>query len=190
MKNTGVIKSKEMMPQSNRIFNPGILRYVEGDATLPRGGGHRMIIHVCNDEGKWGKGFVLALSKRWQKPEQEYRIWYRSQGEGRNKFRLGEIQIVEIQSELAVVNMIGQHGIEPDENGIAPIRYEAIKSCLEKIAKEAKDRGSSIHLPRIGCGLAGGTWDKIEPLLIECLINKGINVTVYDFPQQRINVSE
>ncbi len=169
----------------------GMLKYVIGDATLPHGGGHRMIIHCVNTEGKWGRGFVLALSKRWSKPEQEYRIWYRSQGEGRNKFKLGEIQIVDIQSELAVVNMIGQHGCYPDENDVPPIRYDAIKSCLEKVAKEAKERGSSIHCPRFGACLAAGisegydeeSWKKIESLIVECLINKGINVTVYDLPK-------
>lgn len=176
------------MQQPSRIFNLGLLRIVEGDATLPRGGGHRMIIHCCNDEGKWGRGFVLALSKRWAKPEQEYRIWYRSQGEGRNKFKLGEIQIVDIQSELAVVNMIGQHGCYPDENGTPPVRYDALKSCLEKVAKEAKDRSSSIHCPRLGAGLAGGDWNKIEELIKETLINKGINVTVYDLVEKDAEV--
>ena len=179
------------MQQPSRIFNFGLLRFVEGDATLPRGGGHRMIIHCCNDEGKWGSGFVLALSKRWFKPEQEYRIWYRSQGEGRNKFKLGEIQVVDIQSELAVVNMIGQHGCYPDENNIPPIRYDAIRACLEKVAKEAKERGSSVHCPRFGAGLAAGisegydeeSWKKIEEIIKETLINKGINVTVYDLKE-------
>lgn len=171
------------MEQPSRIFNSGTLKYIDGDATLPRGGGHRMIIHCCNDFGAWGAGFVLALSKRWKKPEQEYRIWYRSQGEGRNKFKLGEIQIVDIQSELAVVNMIGQHGIDPDVDGNPPIRYDAIKSCLTKIAIEAKDRSSSVHAPRFGAGLAGGDWNKIEALIKETLINKGINVTVYDFKE-------
>jgi hypothetical protein len=35
-------------------------------------------------------------------------------------------------------------------------------------------------MPRIGCGLAGGKWETIEPILIKKLIEKGIKVTVYD----------
>jgi hypothetical protein len=35
-------------------------------------------------------------------------------------------------------------------------------------------------MPRIGCGLAGGTWDKMEPVIITALANKGIHTTVYD----------
>lgn len=36
-------------------------------------------------------------------------------------------------------------------------------------------------MPRIGCGLAGGTWDRIEPLIQANLIDPGVAVTVYDF---------
>lgn len=35
-------------------------------------------------------------------------------------------------------------------------------------------------MPRIGCGLAGGTWDRIEPLIAHRLVEQGIPVTVYD----------
>lgn len=42
--------------------------YLTGDATAPGGTGTRIIAHVCNDIGHWGKGFVLAISKRWPEP--------------------------------------------------------------------------------------------------------------------------
>lgn len=67
------------------------------------------------------------------------------------------------------------------EMGNPPIRYEAVRSALEKVAAHALQHDASVHMPRIGCGLAGGTWDKIEPLLTEWLSNKGVQVTVYDF---------
>jgi len=38
-----------------------------------------------------------------------------------------------------------------------------------------------VHMPRIGCGLAGGKWEKIEPIILSELIDKGINVFVYDY---------
>ena len=44
---------------------PGI-RYVTGDATRPEGEGPKIIVHICNDIGAWGRGFVLALSKRFK----------------------------------------------------------------------------------------------------------------------------
>lgn len=36
-------------------------------------------------------------------------------------------------------------------------------------------------MPRIGCGLAGGTWDKIEPSIVHELTAGGVETTVYDF---------
>ena len=48
-------------------MNQGI-RYVVGDARSPDSAGNKVIVHVCNDIGGWGKGFVIALSKRWPKP--------------------------------------------------------------------------------------------------------------------------
>lgn len=38
--------------------------YIKGDATAPIGSGVKVITHICNDIGGWGKGFVLALSKK------------------------------------------------------------------------------------------------------------------------------
>jgi hypothetical protein len=35
-------------------------------------------------------------------------------------------------------------------------------------------------MPRIGCGLAGGRWDRVEPLVRVALVHRGVSVTVYD----------
>ena len=44
----------------------------------------------------------------------------------------------------------------------------------------AIDHKASVHMPRIGCGLAGGKWELIEQIIKEELITKEIAVTVYD----------
>jgi hypothetical protein len=36
-------------------------------------------------------------------------------------------------------------------------------------------------MPRIGCGLAGGNWSEIEPLIEQFLCGPGVAVSVYDF---------
>jgi hypothetical protein len=36
-------------------------------------------------------------------------------------------------------------------------------------------------MPRIGCGLAGGQWTEIEPIINEKLLAYDIETTVYDF---------
>ena len=39
---------------------------------------------------------------------------------------------------------------------------------------------ATVHMPRIGCGLAGGTWDNIEPIIERTLCEADIEVSVYD----------
>lgn len=41
--------------------------YLKGDATEPIGTGHKIIAHVCNNKGGWGRGFVLAISKKMER---------------------------------------------------------------------------------------------------------------------------
>lgn len=153
------------------------IQYVKGDATSPSVEGNKIIIHICNDVGGWGKGFVVAISNKGKEPEQEYRDWYKSQ----NNFSLGQVQFVKVNHDTWVANIIGQRDINANKRGHPPIRYEAVSSGLQKISEFAKEINASVHMPRIGCGLAGGTWDKIEPLIIVNLSHQNISVTVYDF---------
>ncbi len=153
------------------------VNYIIGDATNPQTKGNKIIVHICNDIGGWGKGFVMAISKRWEQPEQQYRQWFKSN----DNFSLGQVQFVQVEEELWVANLIGQHKINKDENGNAPIRYEAILLGLEKVGQFAIDKNATVHMPRIGCGLAGGTWDKVEPLINNSLLQKEIETYVYDF---------
>ncbi|MFF9107207.1 macro domain-containing protein [Streptomyces sp. NPDC014805] len=153
------------------------ITYVRGDATVPFGKGVKLIAHVCNDLGGWGKGFVLALSRRWPEPEKAYRAWHRDRAA--NDFALGAAQFVQVEPYVWVANMIGQRGIRTGSNGV-PVRYEAIDAALARLADKALELGASVHMPRIGCGLAGGRWSRIEPLITERLVRRDVPVTVYD----------
>ncbi|WP_328941636.1 macro domain-containing protein [Streptomyces sp. NBC_00250] len=155
------------------------ITYVQGDATAPRGEGVRIIAHVCNDIGAWGRGFVLAISRRWPAPEAAFRQWHRERE--RNDHGLGAAQFVRVEPELWVANLVGQRGIRTVRDTAVPVRYEAIDAALGLLADRATGLGASVHMPRIGCGLAGGSWERVEPLVVRRLVDRGIPVTVYDF---------
>jgi len=180
-------------------------RYVKGDATRPivtnRPG---LIMHIVNDRGGWGRGFVVALSKRSPHPEAAYREWHATgrSGDG-HRFELGQIQVVTIDHTpmtvydatgevrtvptLSVVNMVSQAGYgknnlqrhrsaEPDTT--PPIRYDALEACLSKVSQAAAHLGAEIFCPKIGSGLAQGNWSLIEDMINRVL--KGVSVTVYE----------
>ncbi|MER7768099.1 macro domain-containing protein [Kitasatospora sp. NPDC096140] len=154
------------------------ITYVRGDATTPLGKGVKVIAHVCNDLGGWGKGFVLALSRRWPEPEAAFRRWHRERA--KNDFGLGALQLVQVEPYVWVANLVGQRGIRTGRSSGVPVRYEAIDTGLAALAEHALGLGASVHMPRIGCGLAGGRWAKVEPLVTARLAARGVPVTVYD----------
>ncbi|WP_225840014.1 macro domain-containing protein [Streptomyces sp. NK08204] len=154
------------------------ITYVRGDATVPSVKGAKVIAHLCNDIGGWGRGFVQAVSRRWPEPEAAYRAWHRDRA--KNDFGLGAVRLVKVAPDVWVANMIGQRGIRRARSSGAPVRYEAIDSALARLADEVVELGASVHMPRIGCGLAGGRWSRVEPLVTERLVKRGISVTVYD----------
>ncbi len=147
-----------------------MIYYLKGDATEPQvADGDRFLIHICNSCGGWGKGFVLAISKKWKAPEKQYRANIK-------QMKLGDIQIVKVEDALYVVNMIAQNGYKSMNNPV-PVSYVALENCLEKLQNELKNYNNpTIHMPRIGCGLGGGRWFEIERL-----INIFDAVYVYDF---------
>jgi len=146
-----------------------MISYVVGDATQPRIGGTRVICHVCNDRGAWGRGFVLAVSRRWPVAERVYRT---------KRPPLGCVQLIEVESEadIIVANMIAQEGFASSDRPCA-LNYHALERCLETLSYMAV-AGWSFHMPRIGCGLAGGDWASVA-MLIEHWLG-AFPVTVYD----------
>lgn len=163
-----------------------MIYYIIGDATYPQiEDGLRVIAHVCNDIGKWGAGFSGAISKRWKGPEEYFKKQYKW---AKPRPKLGDVQWNFPELDIGVVNMIAQHGVrsllEP-----TPIRYDALERCLEATAEGARACAGieelnrqrlTFHMPRIGCGLAGGDWERVEPLIDEVLWD--IDVYVYDLP--------
>ena len=153
------------------------LEYVEGDATRPAAPGPKILVHVCNDIGRWGKGFVLAISRRWKEPEQVFKANFAL---GLNS-ALGDVQFVAVADDLRVANLIGQHGIAGRGTTTPPVRYDAIGRGLQTVRDRAQLSGASVHMPRIGAGLAGGDWPRIEAIVIATLIKCDVPTTVYDF---------
>ena len=151
-----------------------MIKYIVGNAVYPEGDGPKFIIHICNDEHGWDGVFVKALSERWSEPELAYR---------KHSCELGRCELVPVENDIAVINMVAQHGTIP-RNDIPPIRYNVLEGCLEFVRDAAMARGASVHAPRIGAGLAGGKWHLIEELLLMKLVEEGVSVTIYDLPDE------
>jgi O-acetyl-ADP-ribose deacetylase (regulator of RNase III) len=160
------------------------IQCVTGDATEPIGAGEKLICHVCNNAGKWGGGFVLAISKKWKEPEKSYRALFieSTHAEEVPFIPLGVSQFINVEPCVTIVNMVAQHQTWTDK-GVPPIRYYAVEQCLKCVAQYAALSGKSIHAPRFGAGLAGGDWSIIEGIIIRELCSLDIPVFIYDLPK-------
>jgi len=149
-----------------------------GDATLPKviEGELAVIFHICNDVGAWGRGFVVPLGQRYPVAKQAY--------QQQHPKLLGTCSYASITADLVIVNAIGQHELKANRlTKEPPIRYDAVEQAMLKSMAAIKqvfgDRKFSYHMPKIGCGLAGGQWTIIKELIIKNIVNDGIDVYVY-----------
>lgn len=164
------------------------INYVKGDATLPKiiEGKRSIIVHCVNTLGAWGAGFVVPLGKRYPQTKEYYHSFLNSYKGNRFEL-LGTINLVaDVAEDTDVVNLFGQERIYPimkDGKKIIPLNYDALRKGFSEIVSLYKtlDYSFTIHMPKIGCGLAGGDWNIVEQIIKDEFINKGIEVYVYDF---------
>jgi O-acetyl-ADP-ribose deacetylase (regulator of RNase III) len=158
-----------------------MVTYVKGDATKPIGGGKKIIAHITNDDGGWGAGFTGALDKLSPEPQKIYRQWYNY---WTKKFQfhifmpLGSVNYAKVNGDIYVANMTAQHRtIKTIEK---PICYKSLEHALGMVAEFAIKQDATIHMPRIGCGLAGGDWNVVESIINRTLTLRDVEVIVYD----------
>ena len=153
-----------------------MIKYIEGDLFPDLDKVNELVLlpHICNNVGGFGAGFVVPLSKHYPKAKSVYKA-----AETRE---LGTNQYVEVYN-IIIVNMIAQEGIG-FKNGMPPIRYEALKSCMEDVARlvsSKENKNISIVAPMFGSSLAGGDWGVIEKMINEIWISKGFDVRIHYF---------
>ena len=177
----------------------GVLKTIQGDCTRPhREGAMKTIIpHVVNDMGRWGSGFVNAITKRWGNgPQQAYYAWHQERLETFSgakwevdvdqlvdPFALGGLQIVGLRNQVHIANMVGQHRtIDDTEDDRPPIRYGALAKAMASVGDYAETLlNVQICCPKFGSDLAGGDWNVIEQLIREIWVDRGLLVNVYEF---------
>lgn len=155
-----------------------MIHYLKGNAADPRDHSPCVIAHIVNDIGRWGAGFTRSLDDNDTYPGQSYL----------DTFQTGELQLgtvwfcsykVEKRGQplrhYSVANMCAQHGVGRANK---PIRYDALEKCLVSVAAHLKIMKVPVCMPRIGTGLAGGSWGVIEPMIEKTLGEH--QVYVYD----------
>lgn len=154
------------------------IKYIEGDLFKAIEGHSETIIipHVCNNQGAFGSGFVIPLSKAFPKSKESYLKWH-SDRSIVPTFSLGQTQFVECEN-VTVCNMVAQ-----TLGGSRPLRYDALVKCMLKVSSYAiQHKINRIDCPLFGSDRAGGDWNFVEQLIQDCWISRNIQVVVHYLP--------
>jgi hypothetical protein len=165
------VRRFETSPEKGKVA----LEY--GDATKPRGKGKKIIAQVVNTGAALGRGFGYSLNKNYPIVKTALNEWKSD----KNKFKLGNSQIVKVSSDLYVFQMLAQKGIFATENEI-PLRYNELRKCLIELREAALEYNCSVHMPAIGAGQAKGDWEIIIGMIHDELVNFDVKVNIYLLP--------
>ncbi len=158
------------------------VNFVHGDVLKAQGSETRVICQLVNDQARhWGGGVARSAAKAFPEAQREFSNWISSVP--KNK-RLGDVHFAQTNEKLFIASLVSQEGFGPSPT--PRIRYAALEKCLAKISSFASSKSASVHMPRLGSGESGGSWDTVQEMVQDTLIADGIPVTVYDLPPKRL----
>lgn len=157
-----------------------MIEYVKGSVTEPiKGKGTNLVLHVCNDVGGWGpegKSVAYDIGRKWPAAKGMYKSGFFNN----DSLLLGDVQFVYVEAGLWVLNLIAQHGYRRPAN-LTPFKYDAFSVCCDKIAEQFTRHEApwSVHMPKVGTGLGGADWHRVEQIVERRLVDRDFKVTVY-----------
>ena len=147
------------------------MKTIKGDLIqLAKDGKFDVIAHGCNCQTVMGAGIAKSIKQNFLPA---YAADMKTTKGDRKK--LGTCTFAAIlPSNLIVVNAYTQFDYKG--RGVK-VDYDAVRSCMKWIAE--KFPRSRIGLPKIGAGLAGGDWEKIQKIIEEEMF--AVDVTIVEY---------
>ena len=150
-----------------------------------------IICHQVNCQGVMGHGIAKQVKEKYEGVFNEYKRYCDAHADNREAM-LGEALIVDVDYGAAVLDWL----VNKERKYIANIfgqltygtglrtNYKALVLGLEVVANFAKEHNLSVAIPyKIGCGLAGGDWNKVNILIEGVFAGTGIEVLMYRYEQ-------
>ena len=146
-----------------------MIKYIKGNLLdAPQ----NLIVHGVNCAGGFGRGVAGALKLKYPSVADFYYDKHNTEG-----WKLGEFQLVALDDGRIVVNLATQQKYGND--GKLYFNYEAAQRGLVELFKFAAHHQYSVAMPKLGCGLGGAEWSKVEAI-IKKLAGKSLDVYVYE----------
>lgn len=129
-----------------------------------------IICHQVNCKGVMGAGLAKQIKDKYPIVYREYL---------RSPMGLGYCQIVGVDDGLDIANLFGQNNY--GRYGIQT-SYSALGKALDTLFRDAEYSCVDVHIPYgIGCGLAGGEWNKVYNMIRDLDNKYNVNVFIHKF---------
>ncbi len=163
--------------------DPVAIKVVHGDVLKPLGTGPKVICQLVNDQARtWGGGVARSAARKYPVAQREFSHWIVGVPK---RDRLGQVHFADVGDDTYIASLVAQQGFGPSSS--PRIRYVHLEQCFRTVAEFAVRHGSAVHMPKIGAGQSGGSWDTVEEIVQDAFIAKGVRATVYDLPPRRQN---
>lgn len=137
-----------------------------------------IIAHQVNCKGAMGAGLAKQIRDQYSVVYEKYVMLC-----ARNRYNLlGACQAIEVVHGKFVANLFGQQGYGRNRTHTD---YNALHSSLMQLRDFAEDRKLRVALPYgLGCGLAGGNWQKVLGLIESVFEDSSVDVTIYKWEEK------
>lgn len=147
--------------------------------------GKGILCHQVNTYGVMGGGIAAAIADRLLTSKQ-YRCYANLCSQTPPEQLIGTVQYFSVlfgTPRRVVANMFSQNPFSVDGN---LTNYDAMKRCLEDIKRQAIVYGGwNVSIPGyIGCGIAGGDWSRVKPIIEEVFGGGPVDATIIYWDQE------
>ncbi len=135
------------------------MKTIQGDLIELAIQGHfDVIVHGCNCFCSMGGGIARTIKAVFPAA---YEADCRTQAGDKGK--LGTCTVSDCPTDSGVVTVVNAYTQYDYAGPGVLLDYNALALCLEWVARTYPDK--RIALPKIGGGLAGGSWSRIQPII-------------------------
>ena len=123
-----------------------------------------ILVHQVNCQGVMGAGLAKQIRQLFPKAYNDYIIACKSNNTTHNTSNLlGKVYYSQVNNNQIIAHLFGQNyfgykGVYTD--------YNALNKGFKNINSVAKKYNLPVYIPyKIGCGLAGGDWNKVQSII-------------------------
>ncbi len=139
-----------------------------------------IITFMVNDAtSTWGGGTARQAARIFPSAQREF---CRIVSDDPDALVLGAVTLIAVGKRTYLAPLVAQRGY--GRSAVPRIRYKALRTAMTRLASLATQLRAIVRMPRLGCGGAGGRWERVAAV-VERVVVPRTEVQVFDIVARR-----